>query len=203
MAAGRVNRTRFAILGYLTCWGPMSGYDIKKALEGSASNFWAESYGQIYPILRRLEEDGLAKPKASPRGEGRGRRVFEVTTAGRKAFDAWLAEPTEPGTVRNEFLLKLFFGKRLSTDALREHLERHRAQQVEFLRGYQDLRRHLESALSTKEDFPFWRITLRYGERERQAQIDWCDETLDELAQRRSRAGRQGPGKRRSRRRES
>ncbi len=182
MGASRVNRTAFAILGYLTCWGPMSGYDVKKALEGSASNFWAESYGQIYPILKRLDADGLARPVAK-NGEGaRGKRVYEVTAAGRKALDAWLGEPTEPETVRNEFLLKLFFGKRLGPGVLRDRLEDQRRSQRRLLERYETLRRGLESSFPDSEDMPYWRMTLRYGERAARAQMDWCNETLEEVA---------------------
>ncbi|MDG2306197.1 MAG: PadR family transcriptional regulator [Candidatus Binatia bacterium] len=188
MATSRVNRTTFAILGYLTCWGPMSGYDVKKALDGSASNFWAESYGQIYPILRRLAEDGLTRAVQGTEAV-RGRRVFEVTDAGRKALDEWLLEPTDLGTVRNEFLLKLFFGKRMSGEALRGQLENHRALQESFLSHYEGMRRRLESSFPESEDMPFWRITLRYGERERRAQIDWVNETLEELARLESESG--------------
>lgn len=181
MAANRINRTTFAILGYLTCWGPMSGYDIKKALEGSASNFWAESYGQLYPILKRLSAEGLVRPTSGGKG-ARGKRIFEVTEAGRDALDVWLAEPTDTGTVRNEFLLKLFFGKRASPEVLRTQIERHRDEQDRFLEHYEDIRRGLEASFPDSEDLPFWRITLRYGERDRRAQIDWCNETLEELA---------------------
>lgn len=158
----------------------MSGYDIKKALEGSASNFWAESYGQLYPILKRLSEEGLVRPVAGPAG-ARGKRVFESTAAGRKALDAWLVEPTEMSTVRNEFLLKLFFGKRASPHVLRRHLEQHRAEQQRLLEHYEVVRRGLEASFPDSEDMPFWRITLRYGEHDRRALIDWCDETLEEL----------------------
>lgn len=183
MAAPRVNRTTFAVLGYLACWGPMSGYDIKKALEGSASNFWAESYGQLYPILKRLAEEGLVRPQGRENGSSaRGKKVFEITAAGTKALDAWLAEPTETGPVRHEFLLKMFFGKRAAPDVLRKHIEEHRQAQEEFLEHYEVLRRGLESSFPDSEDLPFWRITLRYGERERRAQIDWCNETLEEIA---------------------
>jgi DNA-binding PadR family transcriptional regulator len=45
----RVNGTRQVVLGFLT-WRPMSGYDIKKIVEQSVSNFWSESYGQGWPV---------------------------------------------------------------------------------------------------------------------------------------------------------
>lgn len=181
MGASRVNRTAFAILGYLTCWGPMSGYDVKKALEGSASNFWAESYGQIYPILKRLHADGLARPVANAGDGSRGKRVYEVTPAGRKALDAWLGEPTDLGTVRDEFLLKLFFGKRLAPGVLRDRVEDHRRSQHRLLERYETMRRGLESSFPESEDMPYWRMTLRYGERVARAQMDWCNEALGEV----------------------
>jgi DNA-binding PadR family transcriptional regulator len=46
-------KSKYAILGMLSI-APMSGYDIKKQVETSISNFWSESYGQIYPALRNL-----------------------------------------------------------------------------------------------------------------------------------------------------
>jgi DNA-binding PadR family transcriptional regulator len=33
---------------------PMSGYDIRKTVQESIRFFWSESYGQIYPALKRL-----------------------------------------------------------------------------------------------------------------------------------------------------
>ena len=39
-------KSKYAILGMLSI-EPMSGYDIKKEVEKSISNFWTESYGQI------------------------------------------------------------------------------------------------------------------------------------------------------------
>ena len=64
----------------------LSGYDIKAVVDRSTRFFWAASYGQIYPELRRLEREGLIQGEDEPRGE-RGRRVYKLTKAGRKALD--------------------------------------------------------------------------------------------------------------------
>ena len=72
--------TAYVILGMLG-WRPMSGYEIKSLVDKSTRFFWAASYGQIYPELRRLAEAGLIEGKASPQG-GRKRTVYRLT-AGR------------------------------------------------------------------------------------------------------------------------
>ena len=43
------------ILGMIAL-GNQTGYDIKQLVDKSTRHFWAASYGQIYPELRRLEE---------------------------------------------------------------------------------------------------------------------------------------------------
>ena len=40
---------------------PRSGYEIKAAVDNSTRFFWAASYGQIYPELKRLSEAGLVE----------------------------------------------------------------------------------------------------------------------------------------------
>jgi len=175
----RVNRTTYAVLGFLT-WGPMSGYDIKKAVEQSTANFWCESYGQIYPILRRLIERGLAA--RSSRGErssgARERQVYRITDRGREELRRWLLEPTEPPTVRHELLLKLFFARQVEPLAAKRQIESFRRHHAGLLSRYAGIRDRIRSEHAGSPDLPFWLLTLRYGELERQAVIAWCDEAL-------------------------
>ena len=49
-----------ALLGLLSL-GPMSGYDIRQLIPRSIGYFWNESYGQIYPGLKRLAAAGLVE----------------------------------------------------------------------------------------------------------------------------------------------
>src|SRR3954454_592667 len=96
--------TAYVILGMLG-WRPMSGYEIKSLVDKSVRLFWAASYGQIYPELRRLSSAGLIEGKASPQG-GRRRNVYRLTAAGRKELRAWLGADPEVFEVRDEGLLK-------------------------------------------------------------------------------------------------
>ena len=55
----KYNDTTYALLGILTT-EHRSGYDIKQFMDKSLNHFWKISYGQIYPTLKRLTEEGLA-----------------------------------------------------------------------------------------------------------------------------------------------
>ena len=102
------------ILGALSL-RPMSGYEIKQLVDKATRFFWAASYGQIYPELRRLEERGLVEGAEEPQG-GRRRIVYRLTPAGSQALVDWLREPPRTMELRDEGLLKLFFAAPLAKD---------------------------------------------------------------------------------------
>src|ERR1700746_3140847 len=77
------------ILGMIA-FGRTTGYDIKQFVDNTIRHFWAASYGQIYPELRRLEDRGLIRGRPEPSG-ARARTVYQLTDAGRQALQGWLA----------------------------------------------------------------------------------------------------------------
>jgi PadR family transcriptional regulator, regulatory protein AphA len=111
----------------------MSGYDIKKMVEVGLSFFWSESYGQIFPTLNRLVEEGLATKKVDPDSGGRRRQVYTVTKAGRRSFKTWLHQPTESPRLRDELKLKFFLTARSDTSEGVRLLDEYREQQLEHL----------------------------------------------------------------------
>src|SRR3954469_15491533 len=88
-----LSATGKVILGMLAA-KPRSGYEIKQLVDSSARFFWAASYGQIYPELKRLEEDGLIAGGA-PAGGARQRTTFKRTGKGRRAAREWIETPPE------------------------------------------------------------------------------------------------------------
>jgi DNA-binding PadR family transcriptional regulator len=99
--------TAYVILG-MVAKEPRSGYEIKAIVDKTVRFFWAASYGQIYPELKRLSEAGLIVGVDSPTG-GRRRTVYEITADGEEELRAWLRLPPETFEMREEGLLKLFF----------------------------------------------------------------------------------------------
>jgi len=161
----------------------MSGYDIKKAVEVSIANFWTESYGQIYPVLKRLTEQGLVeKSDTEPNGK-RPRHVYSITEQGRRSLQDWLRIPAEEPPLRLELLLKLFFGSQVDRETNRRQIEAFRQRTLEELERYHSIRAVLDIQQAGHPDLPYWLMTLSFGERDHQAHLEWCDEALQLLEQ--------------------
>jgi PadR family transcriptional regulator AphA len=130
--------TARVILGMLKL-GARTGYEIKAATDVSTRFFWGASYGQIYPELRKLEQAGLVTSADATRG-GLRRRAYTLTPAGETALHAWLVadEPLE-FAVRDEGLLKFFFGDVTSTDELLENVRRLRRDHERRLAHFREI----------------------------------------------------------------
>ncbi len=102
-----LSATGKVILGMLAA-RPRSGYEIKQLVDNTARFFWAASYGQIYPELKRLEKEGLISGSDSANGK-RQRTVYKLTAAGKRAAREWIDRPPEVFETRDEGLLELFF----------------------------------------------------------------------------------------------
>lgn len=179
----QLSATAYVILGMVSK-GPRSGYEIKAVVDGSTRFFWAASYGQIYPELKRLSEAGLIQGIDSPTG-GRKRTVYEITADGEEELKAWLRQPPETYEMREEGLLKLFFANLLPP---REAVEILRAMRAHRLEVAEQLRA-MEPAAVKKED-PFPLIVLRGGIEFAEWFADWCErmeaQILDSAPEKRS-----------------
>lgn len=163
-----LSSTAYVILG-LVRKEPRSGYEIKATVDGSTRFFWAASYGQIYPELKRLSEAGLVVGVDSPTG-GRRRTVYEITADGEEELVAWLRQPPTTFEMREEGLLKLFFAGALPREEAVEILRAMRAHRL----AVNEQLRSLEPMVAEKED-PFPLIVLRSGIEFTDWFAEWCE----------------------------
>ena len=101
--------TSYVILGLLGL-GPHSGYDIKQLADMSTRHFWATSYGQIYPELRRMTQAGLIKPEDASKGT-RQRTIYHLSAKGRQTLHAWVADGTVQPVISKDDKTVPFFRK--------------------------------------------------------------------------------------------
>jgi PadR family transcriptional regulator AphA len=174
---------------------PASGYDLKQLFDERIGHFWAAELSQIYPALNRLERRGLLRSRRAASKRGPGRRVYELTPAGRSELRAWVAQPPRFGAERFPYLGQLFFMGELG-DARRT---------LRFLRG---VRERIAAKLATLralermwadadprypenlplEDFHV-HLVLRKGLVSLEAGLAWCEESMDRLAARTGKGG--------------
>src|ERR1700741_2771493 len=114
MSSPQLTPVSYVVLG-MVAEGATTSYDMKQKASRSVGYFWNFPHSQLYAEPGPLVERGL--PDEEREAEGRRRRVYTLTAAGREALDDWLREPTsEQPQIRDAGLLKLFFGEGLRRD---------------------------------------------------------------------------------------
>jgi len=81
---------------------PMHGYQAALEIERRSGGYFSFNHGTLYPILHRLEKEGVIAGEWSDPEEGRARKEYALTEAGRTYLEeisrTWrtLAERLEP-----------------------------------------------------------------------------------------------------------
>jgi PadR family transcriptional regulator, regulatory protein AphA len=176
----KINKTRYAILGMIF-EKPRSGYEIKQIMLSSTSNFWQESDASIYPMLKILEKEKCVESKVEYTGK-RGRKIFKITSLGKKKFSSWMEYPAETETRRDELLLKLFFGATTTTKNNLIHLKRHLDMCINEKRKFEKIQNVFLPQI--KENNPnkiFWEMTLENGIMYFESEIKWTKQCIKKM----------------------
>ena len=178
----KVNKTKYALLGILSNISG-SGYDIKKVCDSSIGHFWNENYGHIYPVLQKMEEEDLIT-KEVKQTEGRpSRNIFSITEKGKEELRKWLMLPVEKASTRSELLLKIFLSKDIPVKNIIEKIKKEKADSERNLQKYSEIKELFNSGKiqADKKNLVLWTSTINYGRQSDEAQIKWCEETLEAL----------------------
>ncbi|MFA9455378.1 PadR family transcriptional regulator [Halalkalibacter sp. AB-rgal2] len=177
------NYTKYVILGLLTTHC-RSGYSMKKMIDTSLNYFWKVSYGQIYPMLKVLVDEGLAEESdVVDDGSKREKKEYSITKKGQEELRDWLQRPIVSIPVeKNELLLKLFFSRNVEKNYSIEQLSSYLHLHKERFAVYQTIEKMIQSYSTGLDDEHYWLITLDYGKRTTNAVIEWCEETIRTLS---------------------
>lgn len=158
---------------------PQSGYDLGKRFDKTVGYFWKASSQQIYQELHKLAEAGAVRAETIAQSERPNRIVYEITERGRALLAAWAEKPTEPPSVKEELLVKLFALGDLDTGVLLRELERRRAWHVERLADYEAvMQKHYPEPRDLTPRRQGHYLGLRMGILSEKNMIAWCDEAL-------------------------
>ncbi len=154
----------------------LSGYDIKKQIENSLSNYWDIGFGQIYPELKKLEKNKMVTCRTEIQEKGPARKLYSITDLGKEELQAWLQRPVEGEKIRFELLLKLYFSEQIpaehTTDKINKFVERHKNKLSEY-KIYKD---SLKPVLEDSDDHLYRYLTLLFGIHMEKAFLSWAKE---------------------------
>ncbi len=180
--AWRLGQTQsaYGILALLA-EGPASGYDIKKILSSQGFFFWNESYGNIYPILRKLLEDGLVRV-AETGTCGRRRVPYELTGAGWHELGAWVSAPPNLTRFRVELLMKMRFGAFAGPSCMKRNVLHYRKLAVGEIAETEEALAELGTARADL-GIEAQKMALQYFLLFKEAIVRWCDDCTTRLEQ--------------------
>ncbi len=166
----KLNNTAVVILLVLNR-APRSGYEVKQFIDSSARFFWAASYGRIYPELKRLAAEGLIEGSDESLG-ARAKTMYSLTDQGREELEQWYALTPETLELRDEAMLKIFFGDAFDPGLVADHVSTRRRSSERVLA---DLRAIEPKVAELAETDPYPYETLRCGLAMHEAVVAWCD----------------------------
>jgi DNA-binding PadR family transcriptional regulator len=73
---------------------PLTGYDVMRVMRETTQGFWKPTPGGVYPVLKKLENEGLVHGAWSSH-KGRKKKVYVITDDGRRTLDRVLIKQSE------------------------------------------------------------------------------------------------------------
>ena len=186
----REKKIDMVVLGLLS-HEPLTGYDIKKEIDGAISFFWKGSFGNIYPTLKELEAQGLVVRSAGKSGtagqkaeeSGREKIAYSITDAGRETLKEWLSDEKASNELRYETLLKLFFGGNADKSITLKNIEVFEQKITADLKMLKFYQSNLEKVLD-EEDHVYFYLTVSFGVETYEAYLKWCGKARKLLKER-------------------
>lgn len=187
---------RSALLALLSS-GPMTGYDVVKKFSGSVGYLWQAKDSQIYPALRKMEEEELLEGKLIPWGSrGAMKTQYTVTEAGESELRRWQASEHDYGLERDPIELRVAYGEWADPGDLERmlevHIAHHESEIEQARKQVEDIETRkspvIQQRLQSYPDADAQRIirfkVLAYEGRigRSQAEIKWAKATLKEIA---------------------
>jgi DNA-binding PadR family transcriptional regulator len=107
---------------------PMHGYVLQSIMNSALGPLRRVSWGTLYPLLRKLEENGLITIQRVKASDGRGTKIYRTTALGRTRFLEKIRRPGDrDADYRDMFRVKLSNFGHIGSEDQQFILAEHRA----------------------------------------------------------------------------
>jgi len=181
---------KHAILGFLIDQ-PMHGYELKRKLSPALPREQRVNDGVLYPLLKRMKDEGLVRKRVERGDTGRDRNVFHATPRGRREFERWLRsaddetdEATYDFLVGHPFLTKSLFFARLDPRAVADKLAAQLEDSTRKLATFTSIR----EGMMARDVDPYRIAVLDLGIAQQKERVRWLKRMVNSPAMRERRA---------------
>ena len=94
------------VLKTLESMGALHGYGIGRRIEQTSGDKLAINYGTLYPVLLKLEQEGLIAAEWGVSDNNRKAKYYSLTRAGRKHIQAEAKQWRETAAIMERFLAR-------------------------------------------------------------------------------------------------
>ena len=141
-------------LGLVRQHEPCTAYRVRQKLKEAPSSHWQASAGSVYPLLARLEDEGLITT-TSDKGDGRGRKLLSITKEGRASLKKWMLAGSSReliSSVTDPIRSRMFFLDLLGVSQKMPYLDRLISEMESYLA---ETKKHLDETSQTDELYDY------------------------------------------------
>ncbi|MCG8490586.1 MAG: PadR family transcriptional regulator [Sneathiellales bacterium] len=164
---------------------PNHAYALKQLLAPRVSSSDTVNDGVLYPLLKKLEKEGIISGKEDISPSNRKRTIYSVTDKGKDWFMKWLETDTDEDKspsydffMGNPFLVKVQFFERLPKEMQKEKLTVHLNRTKEKLKKFSEIR----SGMMERKAPPYRIALLELGISQQRSNERWLKEQIKILS---------------------
>lgn len=158
---------------------PQSGYDLRNVLQISLGRHRKASYGVIYPLLEKLEKDGLVEI-TNVGSDGKNKKVATITEKGKDRFFELMKMPVPNGAHNADiYSIKLDVMQHLTLDEQMQLLDQFYQEQKNIIEDAQDTLQKLAKKNSKDHWYASKKIELRL--QQSNVAIEWIKKFKHEI----------------------
>lgn len=169
-----------AILGFLN-EKPLTGYDLKnKHFDLCVSHFWNADQAQIYKTLDKLVLNEFLSFEILYQDNKPNKKIYSITDKGKKKLVSLLEEEVNNTTIRDPFLVKIFFSSNIDNKKILELFEKKKEKHKKNLEYYFELEKDYAKEKDNRKKV-LESLTLDLGMKYEKYHIEWCDESIEKI----------------------
>jgi DNA-binding PadR family transcriptional regulator len=162
----------------------MTGYELKSAFDNSINFFWNAPLSQIYRELGALEKKNYLESRVEAQQGKPDKKIYSITQPGKEEFLKQLNDFPSfySAQLRDEFLLRLFFGPFISKEELEFQLRKAIKESEAAIEPLRKLEKDMGELEPQNGDSMFFQmLTLKQGLMYYEMKAKWAEYCLQEL----------------------